>query len=107
LAFRIDGHGIGVMHRGFEGCAPNGETWDSLANRAGGKQADGVAGLSLGYLRRSEFLQADGGLSAVVWVTAKVLGEIQDLLPPGFRPATEGDVRTLKDLERYRQRAGR
>jgi len=107
LAFRIDGYGIGVMHRGFEGRAPNGETWDSLANRAGGKQADGVTGLSLGYLRRPEFLKADGGLGAVAWVTAKVLGEVRDLLLPGFLPATEDDVRTLENLARYRPRAER
>ncbi len=101
LAFRIDGYGIGVMHRGFEGVAPNGETWSSLANRAGGKQADGVTGLSAGYLRSAQFLQADGGLGALAWTTQKALDEIRDLLPSGRLPATEQDTQTLDALERF------
>lgn len=101
LAFRMSGRGIGVMHRGFEGQAPNGETWDSLANRAGGKQADGITGLSVGYLRSAEFLKGDGGLVAVVWATEKAVGEFQDLLPEGKLPATEHDARTLAELDQF------
>ena len=86
------------MNRGFEGAAPNGETWDTLANRAGGKQADGVTGLSAGYFRSPRFLQGDGGWGAVVWTTSKVLDEVRDLLPEGKRPATEGDVANLQEL---------
>jgi acetyl-CoA decarbonylase/synthase complex subunit beta len=101
LAFRIEGRGIGVMHRAFDGAAPNGQTWDSLANKAGGKQADGVTGLAAGYLRSPMFLKADGGLGAVVWATTKVLDEVRDLLPPGRLPATENDATTLKELDAY------
>ena len=89
------------MHRGFDGAAPTGETWDSLANRAGGKQADGVTGLAASYLRSPMFLKADGGLGAVVWATAKVLEQVKDLLPPGRLPATEDDVKDLEDLDRH------
>ena len=101
LAFRIPGLGIGVMDRGYEGRAPNGETWSSLANRAGGKQADGVTGLSLGYLRSPKFLQADGGLAAAVWMPTEVLEQVRDLLPEGKLPATEDDAQTLDDLAIY------
>ncbi len=101
LAFRVGDLGIGVMNRGYEGRAPNGETWSSLANRAGGKQADGVTGLSLGYLRSAEFLQGDGGLAAVVWMPRKVLEQVRDLLPEDRLPATEDDARSLDELERY------
>ncbi len=101
LAFRIEGRGTGVMHRGFEGAAPNGETWDLLANRAGGKQADGVTGLSTGYLRSPLFLKGDGCLEGVVWTTTKVLEEIRDLLPSDRLPATEQDAETMEDLDRY------
>lgn len=101
LAFRVEGYGIGVMHRGFSGRAPNGETWDSLANRAGGKQADGITGLSLGYLRSPEFLKGDGGPGAVVWITRKTLDEIRDLLAAGRLPATEEDAASLEELSRF------
>jgi hypothetical protein len=101
LAFRIEGLGLGVMNRGFRGSAPNGETWDSLANRAGGKQADGVSGLSLGYLRSAKFLQGDGGLAAVVWMPHDVLEQVRDLLPPDALPATENDAATMSDLATF------
>ncbi len=107
LAFRIGGagpdgsDGIGVMHRGFDGAAPNGETWSTLANRAGGKQADGVTGLSAGYLRSSRFLKADGGLGAVAWATEKALEQFRDLLPEGRLPATENDAGTMAELKQF------
>ena len=101
LAFRIARLGIGVMERGFEGTAPNGETWDTLANRAGGKQADGVTGLSAGYFRSPRFLRGEGGWSSVVWTTSKVLDEVRDLLPEGKRPATERDAADLQELRAF------
>jgi len=95
------------MHRGFEGAAPNGETWDTLANRAGGKQADGVTGLSLGYLRSPQFLRGDGGRDALVWTTARTLEQVRDLFPPGRLPATERDVHSLPELREFLARRGR
>lgn len=101
LAFRIADLGIGVMNRGFEGAAPNGETWDTLANRAGGKQADGVTGLSAGYFRSPRFLQGEGGWSNVVWTTSKVLDEVRDVLPEEKMPATERDAADLQELRAF------
>jgi len=101
LAFRIEGMGVGVMQRGFQGKAPDGETWDGLANRAGGKQADGVSGLSLGYLRSPQFLKGDGGLGDLVWTTSHTLEQIRDIIPEGQLPATEADVRSLEELREF------
>jgi len=101
LAFRLEGLGLGVMNRGFRGTAPNGETWDSLANEAGGKQADGISGLSLGYLRSPKFLQGDGGLAAVVWMPHDVMEQVRDLLPPDALPATENDAADMAELEAF------
>ncbi len=101
LAFEIEGCGIGIMDRSFPGKAPNGETWDSLANRAGGKQTPGITGISAGYLRSPDFLKADGGLKSVVWVTAKVMDQIEDLLPGDRGPATEQDAASMEELRAY------
>jgi len=101
LAFEIEGCGIGVMNRGFPGHAPDGETWDTLANRAGGKQAPGITGLSAGYLRSPDFLKADGGLASVVWVTTNVMEQIRDVLPAGHVPATEQEVSNMNRLHAW------
>jgi len=74
-------NGIAVMHRGFEGVAPDGSTWNSLANRAGGKQQPGITGVGLSYMRSPRFLQGDGGWAAVKWITSKLKGELQESLP--------------------------
>ena len=73
--------GIGVMHRGFEGTAPDGSTWNDLANRAGGKQQPGIAGVGLGYMKSPTFLQGDGGWKSVKWMTRKLQDELKDTVP--------------------------
>ena len=72
LAFWMEEVGaLGVMHRGFAGRAPNGETWDTLANKAGGKQWPGVTYVGPAYLASPSFLLGDGGLGGVAWMTRK------------------------------------
>ncbi len=73
--------GIGLMHRGFEGSAPDGSTWNLLANRAGGKQQPGITGLASGYMASPKFLQGDGGWGAVKWMTRKLQEELEDAVP--------------------------
>ena len=68
--------GLGLMHRGFDGAAPDGSTWNSLANRAGGKQQPGLTGVGPAYLRSPRFLQGDGGWAAVKWMTAKLKADL-------------------------------
>jgi acetyl-CoA decarbonylase/synthase complex subunit beta len=73
--------GIALMHRGFEGSAPDGSTWMLLANRAGGKQQPGISGVGLEYMRSPLFLQGDGGWAAVKWMTGKLQDELRGSVP--------------------------
>lgn len=73
--------GIGIMPRGFEGAAPDGSTWNMLANRAGGKQQPGITGVSLEYMRSPKFLQGDGGWAAVKWMARKLTDELTGDVP--------------------------
>ncbi len=77
LAFHMpELDGIGIMRRGFKGKAPNGMTWDILANKAGGKQEPGICGVSLNYLRSPKFLQGDGGYGKVIWMDPKTRDDL-------------------------------
>ena len=73
--------GIGIMPRGFEGAAPDGSTWNMLANRSGGKQQPGITGVSLEYMRSPKFLQGDGGWAAVKWMPRKLTDELTGDVP--------------------------
>lgn len=102
LAFWIkEVQGLGVMGRGSKAVAPNGMTWDTLANAAGGKQTDGVMGVSVAYVRSPQFLRGDGGKGNLVWADSALLEKIKDTLPPGQRVATEKDVRTMSELRAF------
>lgn len=60
--------GIGLMDRAFKGVAPDGRSWEDLANAAAGKQSSGYAAFSRDYLKSRKFLQADGGWNRIVWM---------------------------------------
>ena len=64
--------GIGIMDRSFKGKCPDGRSWIDLHYELGGKQAQGFAGASQGYLFSEKFLRADGGWKSVVWVSPKI-----------------------------------
>ncbi len=105
LAFWIEEvQGLGVMGRGSKATAPNGATWDILANRAGGKQSDGIMGVSVGYIRSRHFLKGDGGIANVVWVDSELLAKIRDTIPAGQRIATEKDASTIEHLRVFVRR---
>ena len=93
--------GIGVMHRGYKGLAPGELTWSILANRAGGKQAPGVTGITLNYLKSPRAFGGEGGLSAVKWATEKALAIMRPRLPDGARVATENEANTLTELRGF------
>lgn len=102
LVFWIDeAKGLGIMGRGSKAVAPNGMTWDLLANRAGGKQSDGVMGVSVAYIRSRHFMKGDGGIANVVWVDSGLLPKIRDTIPAGQRVATELDVATTDQLRAF------
>lgn len=101
LAFYIpEVDGVGIMRRSYAGKAPNGLTWDLLANRAGGKQQPGICGVSLNYLRSPRFLQGDGGYKRVKWIDKKTCDELSDIVT-GYRIATEQDANDIKELKEF------
>lgn len=80
--------GYGIMHRNWEGRTPDGRTWADLALEAAGRQRRGIVGANLPYVRSRSFLQADGGLKKVVWMTGRVYAQLKGLgadLPPADR----------------------
>jgi len=77
--------GIGIMHRGWDGRAPDGRSWWDLHYALAGKQAPGLAGASDGYLFSRRFLAAHGGWKDVVWVSPRVAKIAGDRLPPAVQ----------------------
>ncbi|MHB0878971.1 MAG: hypothetical protein ACYC5O_23270, partial [Anaerolineae bacterium] len=107
LAFWIpEVSGIGIMLRDSDATTPAGDTWATLANRAGGKQAPGIVGVSLQYMHSPDFLKGDGGLANVVWVDSTLYKRLARAFPPGQRVATEQGVATIEDLRRFLGRQG-
>lgn len=92
---------IGIMRRGFKGKAPNGMTWDLLANKAGRKQEPGICGVSLNYLKSPKFLQGDRGYNQVVWMDEKTYNELKDIISNRYRIATEKDVQNIEQLRKF------
>ena len=109
LAFHIaEVDGIGVMNRGFAGRAPDGRSWDDLANLAAGKQQPGVTGVGPLYLRSAKFLQGDGGWRRVVWMSGALKEELAEVIPSGCRIATEKEAADIQSLRAFLARgAGR
>ena len=102
LAFWIDEvKGIGIMSRNSRAIAPNCQTWDLLANRAGGKQNAGITGISLDYIGSLNFLKGDGGIGNVVWVDSELAAKIAVYFAPNQRVATEKDVSTVEELRSF------
>lgn len=102
LAFWIDEvEGIGIMSRNSKAIVPNGHTWDSLANYAGGKQSNGIMGVSLSYIRSFRFLKGDGGIGNVVWVDGELYQKISGCFKPGQIVATDKDVRSMTELKEF------
>ncbi len=102
LAFWIEEvKGIGIMSRNSAAAAPNGQTWEMLANRAGGKQSEGITGVSFSYICSSNFLKGDGGIRNVVWVNSGLYKKISSRFLPGQKVATEKDMRTVEELREF------
>jgi acetyl-CoA decarbonylase/synthase, CODH/ACS complex subunit beta len=90
--------GLGIMARHSAATTPDGQTWEMLANRAGGKQTPGTVGVSHQYMHAPNFLKGDGGMANVVWVDSGLYGKIARLFAPGQRVATEREVSTTAQL---------
>jgi CO dehydrogenase/acetyl-CoA synthase beta subunit len=83
------GPGIGIMHRGYKGQAPDGRTWSDLHYALTGKQTPGMAGGSPAYLVSPKFLAAHDGWQSVVWVSPKIAAFMGDKLPASVQIGPE------------------
>ncbi|MBL7199225.1 MAG: hypothetical protein ISS56_03660 [Anaerolineae bacterium] len=82
--------GIGIMHRGCKGRAPDGRTWADLHYALAGKQTPGIAGASPGYLSSAKFLLAHGGWTSVVWVSSRIAAMMGERLPGHVQVGRDG-----------------
>ena len=102
IAFWIgEVEGIGIMLRGSKATAPDGRTWEILANQAGGKQAPGLTGVSMRYIRSPSFLKGDGGLANTVWMDSALRDKLADVIGARQRVATEIEAPDLESLHRF------
>jgi acetyl-CoA decarbonylase/synthase complex subunit beta len=96
--------GIGLMHRGYKGEAPDGSTWTKLANKVAGRQYQaGAVSFSVDYMASTKFLQGDGGWERVVWITSNLKKATEKAIPLHLRDviATDVDVKTMEDLGKW------
>ena len=108
IAFWIDEvQGLGIMLRGSKATSPDGRTWETLANQAGGKQTPGLTGVSMRYIRSPSFLMGDGGLANTVWMDGALYAKLADAIPSGRRVATESEAPDLESLRRFTGRQAR
>jgi len=96
--------GIGWVHRGYTGTAPNGLTFSTMAGQTGGgKQVVGFLGIGIAYFRSEKFIQADGGWYRVVWMPKELKERILNYIPEDVRDkiATEEEAQTLEELKEF------
>lgn len=97
----VEVEGIGIMLRGSKATAPDGRTWENLANQAGGKQTPGLTGVSIRYIRSPNFLRGDGGLGNTVWMDSALRGKLADAVAIGQRVGTEVEAPDIESLRRF------
>jgi len=105
-------NGIMVVHREFKGMTPSGMTFSTLAGTiGGGAQTPGFAGISKQYILSDRFLQAEGGITRLVWMPSSLKEELKVRLEkklaaagiPGFfdQIADETVAGTIEDLSAF------
>ncbi len=90
--------GIGLMDRAFKGVAPDGRSWEDLANAAAGKQSSGYAAFGKDYLQSRKFFQGDGGWNRIVWMPRELK---EPFAPDRACIATEADVKNIQALTEF------
>ncbi|MDK2876296.1 MAG: acetyl-CoA decarbonylase/synthase, complex subunit beta [Archaeoglobaceae archaeon] len=96
--------GIGWVHRGYAGPAPNGLTFSTMAGQTGGgKQVAGFLGIGINYFRSKKFIQADGGWYRVVWMPKELKERVSKYIPDDIRDkiATEENAKNLDELKEF------
>jgi len=96
--------GFGVVHRGFQGMAPNGLPFSTLADStAGGRQVDGFHGVSIEYMRSPKFLHADGGWNRTLWLPEVIKERVKDFIPKELvdKIPTEKEATNIEELKDF------
>jgi len=98
---------FGIVHRDFVGDTVAGTSFSTMAaDTSGGRQIEGFLGISLEYLRSAKFLQADGGLSRVIWMPSEIKERFKSAIPSDLfdKIATEDDVKNTDELIEFLNR---
>ena len=98
--------GIGWINREFQGDAPNGLTFSTMAGQTGGgKQVVGFLGVGVNYFYSPKFIQSDGGWNRVVWLPASFKEKIAEAIPADIidKIATEAEAPDVNALKAFLQ----
>nr|Q9V2Z4.2 RecName: Full=Acetyl-CoA decarbonylase/synthase complex subunit beta 2; Short=ACDS complex subunit beta 2; AltName: Full=ACDS complex acyltransferase 2 [Methanosarcina thermophila] len=96
--------GIGWVNREYQGMAPNGLGFSTMAGQTGGgKQIVGFLGIGINYFYSPKFIQADGGWNRVVWLPSMLKEKIDEAIPDDMKDkiATEKDVTDIESLKTF------
>ena len=110
-------NGIMVVNREYKGVTPSGMTFSTLAGTiGGGAQTPGFAGISKNYILSDKFLQGEGGIERLVWISAEVKDELKPRLVPILaqrgltdlfdKIADETNANTIEELTEFLKKAG-
>ncbi|MCQ1537380.1 CO dehydrogenase/CO-methylating acetyl-CoA synthase complex subunit beta, partial [Methanosarcina sp. KYL-1] len=98
--------GIGWVNREYQGMAPNGIGFSTMAGQTGGgKQIVGFLGIGVNYFYSPKFIQADGGWNRVVWLPSMLKEKIAETIPADIKDmiATENDATDIESLKAFLQ----
>lgn len=101
--------GIGWIDRDFQGNAPNGLTFSTMAGQTGGgKQVEGFLGIGADYMRSPKFIRADGGWDRTVWLSKNLKEKMRSFVPGEIlgRIPTEDDAYDLNSLKEFLSEKG-
>jgi len=96
--------GIGWVNREYQGMAPNGLGFSTMAGQTGGgKQIVGFLGIGVAYFYSPKFIQADGGWNRVVWLPSMLKEKITETIPADIidKIATENDATDIDSLKAF------
>jgi acetyl-CoA decarbonylase/synthase, CODH/ACS complex subunit beta len=96
--------GIGWVNREYQGMAPNGIGFSTMAGATGGgKQIVGFLGIGVNYFYSPKFIQADGGWNRVVWLPSMFKEKIAEIIPKDIvgKIATEKDALDMDSLKAF------
>jgi acetyl-CoA decarbonylase/synthase complex subunit beta len=102
-------NGFMVVNREYKGETPSGMSFSTLAGTiGGGAQTPGFAGISKNFILSDRFLQAEGGISRLVWMPSVLREELsgrlrqklseRDLSSLFDKIATDREAVTIEDL---------